>query len=146
MATIKRIIHPTDFSDAAQPAFRYAVDAAKRDGAELVLVHVLEPISDFADEVYILRAEKLREAARDSARWHFEKLVAAAKEAGLRVSERLLEGAPAEEIAREANTSGAELIVMGTHGRTGLSRLVLGSVAQHVIALAACPVVVVKLR
>jgi nucleotide-binding universal stress UspA family protein len=146
MATTRRIIHPTDFSDAAQPAFQYALEAARRDDAELVLVHVLEPVSDFADEVYILRAEKLREAARDSARWHFEKLVTAAREAGVRVSDLLLEGSPAEQIAREANASGAHLIVMGTHGRTGLSRLVLGSVAQHVIALAACPVVVVKMR
>jgi nucleotide-binding universal stress UspA family protein len=146
MTTTRRIIHPTDFSEAAEPAFRYALDAAKRDDAELVLVHVLEPISDFADEVYILRAEKLREAARDSARWHFEKLVESAKDAGVRVSPLLLEGSPAEEIASAASTTGAHLIVMGTHGRTGLSRLVLGSVAQHVIALAGCPVVVVKLR
>ena len=146
MTTPRRIIHPTDFSPAAMPAFRYALDEAKRDDADLVLVHVLEPVSDFADEVYILRAEKLREAAREAARRNFDELLDAAKEADVRVSDLLLEGWPAEEIAKAANTSGADLIIMGTHGRTGLSRLVLGSVAQHVIALAACPVTVVKMR
>ncbi len=67
----KCIVHPTDFSSAAEPAFQYAREAAQRDGAELILVHVIEPVSGLGDEMYLAPAIELQEAAEVAARQGF---------------------------------------------------------------------------
>ena len=146
-----RICHPSDFSAAARPAFRQAVSLAKTLHGELVLVHVLSPIVTPAlgAEVYIGAAfyDDLLRAARAAARRHLDQLVVPAKRAGVRVSARLVEGLPVHElIGRTAKTLRARLLVMGTHGRTGVSQFVLGSVAARVIATAPCPVLTVRGR
>lgn len=146
MKTKKRIVHPTDFSPAAESAFQYALKTAQREDGVLILVHVIEPISPFADEVYVAVKGAAREAAEATARKEFDTLLERAKKANVAAADVLREGRPAEEIVGVAAEEFADLIVMGTHGRRGLRRLVLGSVAQEVVAAAPCPVVTVRMK
>jgi nucleotide-binding universal stress UspA family protein len=146
MKAKNRILYPTDFSPAAEPAFDYALQTAKRDGAVLILVHVIEPTSPIADDVYIALPGPVREAAEATARREFDGLLARAKAVDVDVSDVLRCGRPAEEIVKVAESEFADLIVMGTHGRRGLRRLMLGSVAQQVVATAPCPVVTVRMK
>jgi nucleotide-binding universal stress UspA family protein len=146
MKAKKRILYPTDFSPAAKPAFEYALEAAKRDGAIVIVLHVIEPTSPFADDVYLALPGPAREAAEAGARRQFDDLLARAKAADVDASDVLRCGRPAEEIAKVAESEFADLIVMGTHGRRGLRRLMLGSVAQQVVATAPCPVVTVRMK
>jgi nucleotide-binding universal stress UspA family protein len=122
MTVCNRVVHSTDFSPAAEPAFAYALETAKRDGAELLLVHALGPLVAFVDEAYVSSAVVLRDAGRDAARKGFDVLLARAKDAGVKTVDILVEGWPPEEITKVATQFHADLIVMGTHGRTGLSR------------------------
>ena len=149
MAATRRIMHSTDYSPASRPAFRKAVELAKALHRELVLVHVLSPVimPVISGEMYIPPAtyDDLQRTSRAAARRHLDRLTALAKQAGVRTSSRLVEGAPvAEQIVRAARGLRAELIVLGTHGRTGVARAVLGSVASRVVATAPCPVLTVR--
>ena len=144
MGAAKRIVHPTDFSTASEPAFADALERAQREGAELILVHVLDPIVGLSDEMYIAKRLELREVSEARARRDFERLLARAKKAGVPASDVLADGWAPDEIARIAKARGADLIVMGTHGRTGIRKLLLGSVAERVIGMAPCPVLTVR--
>jgi nucleotide-binding universal stress UspA family protein len=146
MARARRILHPSDFSRASSAAFGRAVQMAKADGAELVLVHVLSPVMAIPPEGYISPTvyEGLDSANRAAGQKGLDALAARARKAGVKVTTRLLEGVPAEQIARAAKSRRADLIVIGTHGRTGFSRFLLGSVASRVLALAPCPVLTVR--
>lgn len=148
MKRIRRILHPTDFSTASQPAFAWAVDLAKKNGANLTLVHVMTPIIPMAGEGYISpRAwDDLERQVRAHAQKEIGKLIAKARTAGVHAASLLLEGIPADRIVRAARSRGADLIVMGTHGRSGLARLFLGSVAERVVATAPRPVLTVRGR
>ena len=142
-----RIVHPTDFSPGAEAAFVKAIETARRDGAELILVYVLELPRGLGEETDVARRLlRAREAAQAAARKEFARLLARAKKAGVRASAVVAKGWPPERIARIAKARGAGLIVMGTHGRSGLSRLVLGSVAERVVATAPCPVLTVRVK
>lgn len=141
MSLYRRIVHATDFSRASRPALALAVDLAKRHGAELMLLHVLVPPSPFVgSEVAAMTFEDLEARARSAAERRLSALVGLARKRGARAKGRVVEGVPAEVITRLARRSRADLIVIGTHGRTGLSRIFLGSVARRVLELAACPV------
>jgi len=141
-----RILYPTDFSPAAEPAFEYALETAKIDDAVLILLHVIEPTSPFADDVYVALPDATCEAAEAAARRRFDGLLARAKAVGVDARDVFRSGRPAEEITEAAESELADLIVMGTHGRRGLRRLTLGSVAEQVVATAQCPVVTVRMR
>lgn len=147
MAT-QRILHPTDFSSASRGAFAEAVRTAKAERARLTIMHVLDqPILPLVgDGAYL--PPKLYEEVGTSARVHahkqLDRLVARARTAGVRADSRLLEGIVHAEIVQAARRIGADLIVMGTHGRTGLAKALLGSVAARVIASAPCPVLTVR--
>jgi universal stress protein A len=140
----RRIVHPTDFSPASEPAFARALEIAGREGAELLLVHVLEPISPFPGGDYRARHRELRIALETTARQALDPLLARAQQARVRVSAVVTEGWPPEEIVKTARQRRADLIVIGTHGRTGMKRLLLGSVAERVMLLAHCPVLTVQ--
>ncbi len=145
MRATRCILHATDFSPAARPAFEYALASAQRDGAALVLAHVIEPPATVTAETFMGWSSAAQEAAEIAARAGFDPLLARAKEAGVTARDVLLFGRPPEEIVKAASAEAADIIVMGTHGRTGLRRLVLGSVAQQVITMAPCPVVTVRM-
>ncbi len=89
---------------------------------------------------------KLERGARDSALKHLRALLDQAKRAGVRTRTLLVEGVPAESLVRAARSKHADVLVVGTHGRTGLRRLLLGSVAARVVAIARCPVLTVRAR
>jgi nucleotide-binding universal stress UspA family protein len=148
MSRFRRILHPTDFSRASTAAFKRAVTLAKKDRGELVLVHALAPPIPIAGEGYI--PPNVYENLEDSARKYAEKRLAAlqakARGAGVKTSTLLLEGAAHEQIVRAAKSKKADLIVIGTHGRTGLAKLFLGSVASRVVTAATCPVLTVRGR
>jgi len=140
------ILHPTDFSPASRAAFARAVADARADRAELLLVHVLSPVTPFVGDEYM--SPKTYADVQRSMQAHGQKqldrLVAKAKAAGVRARGLLLEGPAADTIVRTARSKRADLIVMGTHGRTGLARFFMGSVAQRAVGTAPCPVLTVR--
>ena len=151
MAATRRIVHSTDYSAAARPAFRKAVELAKALHRELVIMHVLSPVlvPIISGDMYVPPAtyDELQRTSRAAARRHLDRLTAAAKRAGVRASSKLVEGAPvAEQIVKAARALRADVLVLGTHGRTGIARAVLGSVASRVVATASCPVLTVRAR
>jgi nucleotide-binding universal stress UspA family protein len=146
MNRIRRILHPTDFSKASAAAYKRAVDMAKANRAELVLVHVLTPAIPMVADGYVSPQvyEDMANATRAYGQKHLTALIGKAKQAGVRVKGLLLEGVPHERIAQAARSRKADLLVIGTHGRTGFAKLFLGSVASRVLAVAPCPVLAVR--
>ncbi len=146
MSRIRRVLHPTDFSRASTAAFKRAVDMAKSNRAELLLVHVMVPAVPLMGDGYVSPKvyEDLEAAARSAAQKQLRKLVDKAKQAGARVKGLLLEGVAHERIAQAARSRKADLVVIGTHGRTGFAKLFLGSVASRVLAVSPCPVLTVR--
>jgi len=138
MLTIQAILHPTDFSEASVAAFQLACSLARDHGARLVVAHVLSPPVAVYDAVPVLlepegyREERMRSLQRIQP-----------ADPVLRVEHRLLEGEPAWQILRLARETGCDLIVMGTHGRRGLRRLLMGSVAEKVVRESDVPVLLV---
>lgn len=137
---VRTILHPTDFSDGPGLALRTARDLARDHGARLVLLHVV-PTIDVPHLDGPATAEDPQECR--------EALAAVCRvldDADLKypVSARLALGDPTDEIVRAAVEIGADLVVMGTHGRTGLSRLLMGSVAEQVLRRARCPVLLTR--
>jgi nucleotide-binding universal stress UspA family protein len=148
MSRLRRILHPTDFSSASRAAFKRAVSMAKADKAQLILLHVLAPPVPIAGEGYIPPNvyEDLEASARKYAEKKLAALQAKARQAGVRATPLLLEGVVHEQIVRAAKSKKADLIVIGTHGRTGLAKFFLGSVASRVVTAAPCPVMTVRGR
>ena len=146
MSRIRRVLHPTDFSRASTAAFKRAVEMAKGNRAELLLVHVMVPAVPLMGDGYVSPKvyEDLEAAARSAAQKQLRKLVEKAKQAGARVKGLLLEGVAHERIAQAARSRKADLVVIGTHGRTGFAKLFLGSVASRVLAVSPCPVLTVR--
>jgi nucleotide-binding universal stress UspA family protein len=142
---MSRILHPTDFSPASRAAFTKAVTLAKKDRSELVIAHVLAPVLPAVDGYAEPQMYAQMEAAgRRYGKKHLDALVARARKAGVRARGLLLEGLVHDRIVRAARSQRADMIVIGTHGRTGLARLVLGSVASRVVSHARCPVLTVR--
>jgi universal stress protein A len=145
MTEWKKITCAVDMSEPSHVAMEHAVDLARRLRAELTLVHVRsQPVGDsgvlvsskgvLADET--ARAEETLERWRAEAEGH----------AGVPVRARIRWGDPVAEIVREASEEESELLVVGTHGRSGISRVALGSVAEGVMRRAPCPVLVLRER
>jgi nucleotide-binding universal stress UspA family protein len=140
------ILHPSDFSAASRPAFRKALEMAKAMRAPLLVTHVFDvAVPIVGDEVYLRRPSyiELVKAARASAAKRLARLVAEARRARVCARAQLVQGRPAEGIVRLARARHAGMIVMGTHGRSGLTRLLLGSIAARVVATAKNPVLTV---
>jgi len=141
MLAIKNILHPTDFSQPAASAFLLARSLAKDHGARIILLHVVEtPIVGPAGMVPF--PPPAPPIDREGLRTQLEAIASAYPE--LRIECRLAENQPASAILDVARESGCDVIVMGSHGRTGLSRLLMGSVAEQVVRRATCPVLTVK--
>ncbi len=147
MGMFGRILVATDFSPASAPAVAEAVELARESRAELLLVHVYEPPGTGAFGGYIPSAslyDEIEEALRTGAQRSLEPLAEDARRQGVKATARVLRGVPDFAITQAAAADRADLIVLGTHGRSGLSRFLLGSVAQKVIASAPCPVMTVR--
>jgi len=140
MLHLETILHPTDFSPASEYAFRLACSLARDHGARLLVVHVAPPILAYGELVPLPPVNY-----RDLVWEEFHKLEETEPWVRtLRLDTKLFEGEPAEKIVAAAKESKADLVVMGTHGRTGLRRILMGSVAEEVLRLAPCPVLTVK--
>jgi nucleotide-binding universal stress UspA family protein len=139
MLSLRTILHPTDFSKPSDYAFRLACSLARDHGAGLTLLHVMRPPRVYGGEMGALI---LPEDHPDSLRDSLEQL--RPTDPLLRVDHRLEEGDPAGLIVAVAEEIGCDLIVMGTHGRNGLGRILMGSVAEQVMRKAPCPVLTVK--
>lgn len=137
-----RILVAVDFSDCSLEALEYAVQAAKEFGASVSLVHVVEPASYGLDFTLVHAGDAQRAMAALQKR--LDEFAALFEGQGIRAGARLQSGTPGETIVNAAREAGADLIVMGTHGRRGFSHLVSGSVAEAVLRHAACPVLTVK--
>lgn len=146
--TSRRIVYATDFSRNSLAAFPHALEAARRDDAVLTIVHVLpSPVPlEVTGRVSIRMYEEMDAAIRKLADRRMESLLRRARRARVRVRASFLEGPASEAIVRGAKAIGAGLIVIGTHGRSGLMRFLAGSVATRVVASAKCPVLTVRSR
>jgi nucleotide-binding universal stress UspA family protein len=144
----RRVLHPTDFSKASSAAFARSLAEARANRGELVLLHVLAPVIPIAGEGYVSPSvyEQMSQSARAWARKQMDRLLAKARAARVRARGLVLEGVTHEQIVRAAKRQRVGIIVMGTHGRTGVARFFLGSVAARVAATAPCPVLTVRGR
>jgi nucleotide-binding universal stress UspA family protein len=139
--TAKKILMATDFSAGSDEALEQAIEVAKPSGAAVEIMHVIELAEEFpfgtvyfdADygSLYIQVDRQLNERA------------ARVKAAGLVCTTKIVEGSSVSEITQRGRDIGADLIVVGTHGRTGLAHAMLGSVAERVVRRASCPVLTV---
>jgi universal stress protein A len=148
MKKVRRILHPTDFSPAGRAALARAIDMARAEKAELVVAHVLPMVMPMGPDGYVSPKvfDDIQRATRQQGQKQLEGVLARARKAGARARGVLLDGVPASQIARAARSQRADVIVMGTHGRTGFTRLLLGSVAERVVGTAPCPVLTVRSR
>jgi nucleotide-binding universal stress UspA family protein len=144
-AMTKQILFATDFSPASAPAFRRAIAVCRERGASLLVAHVLEPPVPFTTEGYVLPQiyDEIAVAVRDAAEKKMRRALDAARKKGVSARGLLLRGSPHQAIARAAKAHRVAQVVVGTHGRSGFSRLLLGSVAARVIAASPCPVLVI---
>ncbi len=137
--TFGRIIVPVDGSEIANKAARKALALAQSADIPVVALHVISfdlSIYDYPVELQLI--DLLQKEGHSI----LDEIVTLGEEMGITVSKKLVEGHPAEEIIKEAKED--DLIVMGSKGRTGLDRLLLGSVAENVTRHASCPVMIVK--
>ncbi len=141
--TNSTILVPTDFSEGSTRALRQAERLARALEEKILLIHVIGPVSYFVSES--IQWADLYERMASSVQPMLEKLVQGIEEKGIEISAELIQGTPYEEIARKAEEEKVDMIVMGTHGRTGLPHLFLGSVAERVLRTAPCPVLTVRL-
>jgi len=139
MLPIRTILHPTDFSEGSAYAFRLAYAVARDSHARLILLHVFTPPMLISGEA-LLPPDP--EVLKVELRLQLQALKV--EDGCIQVERRLEEGYPGSDIPRVARETKADLIVMGTHGRTGLGRLLMGSVAEQVMRKAPCPVLTVK--
>jgi universal stress protein A len=139
---IKNILVPIDFSDCSKKALRYAVPLAKQHGATVTLLHVVRtpiyPGDEYVDFAPI-EADIRKGAEKELASLAIEEIPGTVKETTV-----IRNGSPTLEIIDSAKALAADLIVISTHGRTGLKHVLLGSVAEHVVREAPCPVLVVR--
>jgi universal stress protein A len=146
----RTILVPTDFSACARRAVEYAADLARASGAALVLHHATElPLgvhgSDRIHPEGVREAVRIDDYARRSARAHLDAEAARIGD-GVRVITRADIGPTSQRILDAAQELGADLIVMGTHGRTGLRRGLMGSIAERVVRAAVCPVLTLRIE
>ena len=144
---IGTIVVPIDFSPSAEEAMSWAIDLARRYGASLIVTHVLQPVAwPASPDGLMLTPTDLLATTRRELDASLERTRASIEAAGIGAKAELLDGTPAAEIAALARRAAADLVVMGTHGRTGLKHALLGSVAEKVVRTAPCPVLTVRMR
>lgn len=141
----KRILCPVDFSETARAAMETAIELAARFDAELLLIHAYPiPGYTFPDGSAVASARMLQELADEAARHLDEWRELAVKAGAAKVAVDTAVGDPAGEIVRIAADRKVDLVVMGTHGRTGIEHALMGSIAERVVRRAKCPVLTVR--
>ena len=136
---INRILCPTDFSASADHALDYALSIAERHGATVEVLHVGES-SAYAQDSVNDRGQTYDDTLRD----RLQAMVESKGDTGITVMVNVVDGIDYMEIVNRATAWPADLIVIGTHGLTGLKHLLIGSVAERVVRMASCPVCTVR--
>jgi len=143
---IKKILFATDFSEGSSNSLPYAVDMAKRYGAKLYFVHVIYDVATTSGwYVPHVSMDELYKDMEKNAKAELEKSFIEEMRGFKDVEHVVLKGTPYEELARFAEENKVDLIVIGTHGRKGLDRMLFGSTAEQVVRHAPCPVLTVRL-
>lgn len=141
---VRRILAPIDFSESADAVVEWAAHLAEEHGSEIVLLHVYHlPVEFQQVEGAYLPADfwtSIKDEASNKLAEHGARL----RERGLMVEEITREGYPATVIEEEVGHSRADMVVIGSHGRTGLKHMLLGSIAERVVQRAPCPVLTIK--
>src|SRR3990170_2983461 len=134
MIVFSKILYVTDFSESSEYAGQYAISIAGKYGCRIYVVHVVEPFN---------YADQLREMEATAGRL-LDNAAASMKRTGADIEGVLLSGNPSAEIVKFAKDTAIDLIVMATHGRSGVEHILMGSVAEKVLRKSPCPVLTVK--
>jgi nucleotide-binding universal stress UspA family protein len=143
---IKRILVPIDFSECSTKALRYAVPLARQHGAAIELIHVISSPAYAYSEYGLISPGPVGPDLAPGSKDALNKLAAAEIPREIPSTVEVRYGAPHFEITHFAKSEQADLIVISTHGYTGLKHVLLGSVAEHVVRYAPCPVLVVRVQ
>ena len=146
MIKLKKILYPSDFSESSREALKYAVSFAREFKARLVLMHVVNE-QIFSEGLSLPRLtppEALEQELTAEGGRQLRMLIPAGELAGLQVEHVILRGMPFLEIIRYAKANDVDLIVIGTHGRSGMEHIIFGSTAEKVVRKAPCPVLSVR--
>ena len=143
---IKGILFPTDFSEGSSQALQYAVDLTKKYGAKLYVVHVIYDIAK-ATGWYVphVSMDQMYKEIQEGAKKELEKFGVEALGEVKNIERTVLTGVPHEELMNFAKKNKIDLIIMGTHGRKGIDRILFGSTAAQIVRFAPCPVLTVRL-
>jgi nucleotide-binding universal stress UspA family protein len=141
--TLRHLLVPIDFTETSERALEYAVELARKFEATITVMHAYQiPVYGFPDGAYITGAN-LAAQISDAAQKRLDSVLASQKVSGIPMSGVLRDGVPWEEINAVAAEVHADLIIIGTHGRRGLARALLGSIAENVIRTSTLPVMVI---
>jgi nucleotide-binding universal stress UspA family protein len=147
---IAKILAATDFSEDSELALSYAEDFARKFGAEIVLLHVDQPLApvmvspDLGPAMDVGAMSRIAEEQRMLAQRELDKIVQRLRDSGLKAKSLLKVGSPFLEILHAAQGENVDLVVLGTHGRTGLAHVLMGSVAERVVQKSAVPVLTIR--
>ncbi len=144
--TPKHFLIPHDFSPYADQAVSYAIDLAKALHANVTLLHIIQslPLAVGIGDASAALADSYLQDLENTANQSMEEARRRVKQAGLQCDAIVLHGVPFQTIIEVAGDKHIDLIIMGTHGRTGLTHVLMGSVAEKVVRLAPCPVLVIR--
>jgi nucleotide-binding universal stress UspA family protein len=148
--TFSKIVAATDFSEDSNLALGFAQELALKFSADVVLLHVDQPLApvmmtpELGPSMDVGAMGRIAEEQRMLAQKELDKIAGKLREAGLKVKVQLKVGSPFLEILHTAQSENADLIVLGTHGRTGLAHVLMGSVAERVVQKAPCPVLTIR--
>jgi nucleotide-binding universal stress UspA family protein len=147
--TFSKILAPTDFSEDSKLALSYAIELAQKFSAEIIVVHVDQPlapvmVSELNPGLDVGTMNRIAEEQRLLALRELDQTSARLRESGVKSRGLMRVGAPFLEIIHAAQSENADLIVMGTHGRSGLAHVLIGSVAERVVNKAHCAVLTVR--
>ena len=142
---VRRILVPIDFSDHAAPVLEWAAHLAEEHDAELILLHAYHLPVEFQQIEGAYLPKDFWDSVKGEAEQNLERVAEGLRTSGLAVRVVVCEGYPATVIEDEAIEQRADLVVIGTHGLSGLKHMLLGSIAERVVQKAPCPVLTVKL-
>ena len=143
----KTILFATDFSESSEHAFSYALSLAERFDSRLAMIHVIsEPVDLRGFYVPHISFDKLEEEIEQGARKMMEKFCETHCRGYAKLDTFVVPGIPYDEIIRKAQEIGADLIVVGTHGRTGLDHVLFGSTAEKVVRKSPVPVMTIRIK
>ena len=143
MEKIKKILVPTDGSDCSLRATDLAISLAKVLGAEIFVIYAIDPII-LEELTRGIKESDIEKELKEKGERYLNYVIKLAEKEGLKAEEILAKGEPHDQIVHYAKIKGVDMIVMGTYGRRGTKRILIGSVTERVIEYAPCPVLVVR--